>query len=575
VCPVTGTLLVGVPFTGAESFDSWRRAGWRAIVSIFLKQPCDEGVVYTGTQVAPCPSRVRPLVLVATIVGSSMAFIDGTVVNVALPVLQTELKATVAGTQWVVESYSLFLGALILLGGALGDRLGRRRIYMVGITVFTGASLLCGVAPTLLFLVLARAMQGIGAAMLVPGSLALISATFPEEQRGRAIGTWSGFSAITSGLGPVLGGWLVANVSWRAIFFINLPLAAIVLFIASRWVPESRDEDAAGGLDWPGAALITLGIGGIVYGLVEASGSASTTVVLGAIVFGLVALAGFVAVELRSSSPMVPPAIFRSPSFVGANILTVFLYGALSGVLFFVPFNLIEVQGYSATQAGAAFLPFTVLMFLLSRWSGGLVDRFGAKAPLIAGPAIAALGLALFARPGIGGSYWTTFFPAIVALSLGMSIAVAPLTTVVMNAVDRHHGGVASGVNNACSRVSGLLAIAVFGIVAVHVFSRNLDDRLSSMKLSGPLRAAVQGQQDRLLAIRIPDRVPGQVHLAVHHAIAQSFVGTFRFMMLLGGALAIASVVTAAALIPGGRPGQVTRSSSAAPASEPVRSVRA
>ena len=335
-----------------------------------------------------------------------MAFIDGTVVNVALPFLQTNLNATAIGIQWVVEAYSLFLSALLLVGGSLGDRFGRRRIFNLGVVIFAIASALCGMAANIEELIAARAVQGIGGALLVPGSLALISSSFNEKERGKAIGTWSGFSAITTAIGPVLGGWLVEHWSWRAAFFLNLPLAVAVLVI-SRWkVPETREKKQHGPLDWPGAALATIGLGGVIYGLIESPRLGfSNPFVLLTLIGGLIALAVFIINEMRAKNPMVPLKLFRNRNFAGANVLTLLLYAALSGTFFFFTLNLIQIQGYSATAAGAALLPFVILMFSLSRWSGGLIDRFGPRLPLTIGPIVAAAGFTLYAVPGLSGNF--------------------------------------------------------------------------------------------------------------------------------------------------------------------------
>jgi EmrB/QacA subfamily drug resistance transporter len=484
-------------------------------------------------------------VLAATILGSSMAVIDGTVVNVALPVLQAVLNATVADVQWVVESYALFLAALILVGGSLGDHFGRRRIFACGVAIFALASVWCGFSPSVNQLIVARAIQGIGGALLVPGSLAMISASFSGEQRGRAIGTWSGFTAITSALGPVVGGWLVEHASWRWVFFLNVPLAVIVLGIVFWRVPESREEGTAR-LDWWGALLATLGLGALVYGLISSSNlGLSHPVVLSCLAVGAVILSAFIFVEANSRAPMMPLSLFRSRTFSGANLLTLLLYSALSGVLFFLPFNLIQVQGYSATAAGAAFVPFILIMFLLSRWSGGLISRYGAKLPLMVGPTIAAIGFALFIVPGIGGSYWTTFFPAVVVLGMGMAISVAPLTTTVMGAVKTSQAGLASGINNAVSRTAGLLSIAVLSLCVLSAFNHGLDRRLAMLKIPPEVQQMLNSQRTKLAGAEVPPSLSNELKAVLRRAIAESFVDSFRLVMFIAVGLALASAIVA------------------------------
>jgi EmrB/QacA subfamily drug resistance transporter len=500
----------------------------------------------------PAPDRsAEPWILAATILGSGMAFIDGTAVNVALPALQKDLGATVAEVQWVVEAYALFLSALLLVGGSLGDRFGRRRIFLIGVAGFAAASAWCGLAPGIGQLIAARAVQGIAASLLVPGSLALLSSSFDPERRGKAIGTWSAFGAITAAVGPLVGGWLIDKSSWRWVFALNLPLAAAVLFISLRWVPEQRDPQAEARSDWPGAALATLGLGGLTFALIESPHRGwRDPFLLGALLLGLAALPGFLAVEARSSHPMMPLAVFRSRAFTGANLLTLWLYAALGGSLFFLPFNLIQVQGYSATAAGAALLPFITVMFLLSRWSGALADRHGPRLSLTIGPAIAAAGYGLFALPGIGGSYWTTFFPAILVLGLGMTVCVAPLTTTVLSAVEQRHAGLASGINTAVSRGAGLLAVAVLGLLLVGLFGRGLDRRLAALPLPPADRQALDQGREKLAAIDIPASLAPEQRNAVRQAVDLSFLHAYRGVMLATAGLALLGSLSAWWLIP-------------------------
>ncbi|GGA19708.1 MFS transporter [Dyella nitratireducens] len=516
------------------------------------KPPCEEGAILSGEQATPCSASSRRWTLVATILGSSLAFIDGTVVNVALPNIQRTLGATTSDVQWVMESYALFLASLLLVGGALGDRFGRKRVFMIGAGVFTLASIGCSMSSGVGPLIAARAIQGIGAALLVPGSLALISATFPPSERGAAIGTWSAFSGITAAIGPVIGGFLVEHYSWPLAFLINAPLGIVLLAICAAKVPESKGNADAGPIDVLGASLVTMGLAGLVFAFIEAPsrGWTAAPIWLAALI-GIIALLLFVRVELRAASPMLPMALFRERNFAGANMLTLLLYAALGGSLFFLPLNLIQVQGYGATAAGAALLPFIATMFLLSRWTGSLVDRFGPKLPLVTGPAIAAVGFAMFALPSTESTYWTSFFPAICILGLGMSVTVAPLTTTVMNSVGKELAGTASGINNAVSRAAALLAIALFGLVLVFAFNTTLDAELRSLHVPAALVSTVVEQRQKLAGMEMPGGYPDAVISAMKHAVKLSFVSGFRWVMLVSAALALLSAVSAWVFIEG------------------------
>ena len=401
-------------------------------------------------------------VLPAIILGSSLSFIDGSVVNVALPAMRQSLGADLATMQWVVNGYMLTLASLILLGGAAGDRYGRRRIFIVGLIGFTAASLACGLAPSAGWLVASRFAQGTAAAFLVPASLAIIGAAYSGEERGRAIGTWAAAGALTTALGPLVGGWLVDTIGWRAIFFINLPFAAGALWLALKLsVDESTEVKLP--LDARGALFAILALGLLSYGLI-ALGAGQNLAGGVSLVLALPATVLFLGAEARAKAPMMPLSLFRNETFSGANGLTLMLYAALSGALFLLPFLLIQVYSYSATAAGAAFLPFPIIMGLGSRWSGGLVERIGAKLPLVIGPAIVAAGFALLALSGGTANYWTGFLPGLAVVGIGMTLSVAPLTTTVLNSVPDDKSGAASGINNAAARTGGLVAVAALGL---------------------------------------------------------------------------------------------------------------
>ena len=480
----------------------------------FIRPPCEDGIIEATPAAAETlsPKRKR-LTLAATILGSSMAFIDGSVVNIALPAMQQALHADAASTQWIVNAYLLLLGAFVLVGGSAADLYGRRRIFLVGVALFTLASIACGLAPDIKALVASRAVQGLGAALLTPASLAMLGATFDARERSHAIGIWAGVAALTAAAGPVLGGWLVDQVSWRAIFLLNVPLAVAAAALAIMFAGESRDPQARP-LDWKGAASVAIGLAAITWGLgaIPASGF-DDRIVLGALGVGAAFLITFVAIEARSGErAMMPLSLYASRNFSGTNTLTLLLYFALSGALYFLPFGLIRLGGYSATQAGAALLPLALIMGFGASSAGALADRFGPRLSLTSGPLIAACGLALLAFADLGKSYWLGVFPAIGVLAIGMTITVPPLTSTVMASVGEAHAGIASGVNNAVARVASLLAVAALGAVLFASFSHHLAG-------SGPANAAL----NEVLA--------GQPGIA-EGAIA-AFAGALRMVMLV------------------------------------------
>ena len=499
-------------------------------------------------------------VLVAAVLGSAMTFIDGSAVNVALPVIQRELGADAAQMQWVIEGYALFLSALILLGGSLGDLYGRKRLFLIGIVIFAAASMGCVVAPSVGVLIAARCVQGIGAACAMPESLALISATFSGAERGRAIGTWSGFASITGAAGPVLGGWLAQHASWRWVFLVNIPIAIAVIAISWRGYPESRDEAMPHRLDVVGAILATAGLGAFTFGLIQSQGGRPGVLGIVTLAAGIAMLAAFIIVESRSPAPMMPLDLFRSRVFAAANLYTLFLYAALGGSLYFLPYLLIDVQRYTPTAAGAALLPFVILMFAFSRWSGGLVAHVGARLPLVAGAVLAGLGFVAFALPGLGGSYWTTYFPAALLLGLGGTLFVAPLTTTVFDAVDTEKSGVASGVNNAVARTAGLLAVAAFGIVLAGVFNAGFDRRIARHHLSPQTARIAHDERARLYAGTVPRDVPAPDLEAVEAAVREGYLAGFRGVMAASAGVCVLAAFIALVAIPGRQPRRDSRS---------------
>jgi EmrB/QacA subfamily drug resistance transporter len=479
-----------------------------------------------------------------------MAFLDSTVLNVALPAVQADLGASAREAQWVYGAYALVLAALVLIGGSLGDRYGRRRVFVLGAAIFAVASAWCALAPGPGQLVAARAVQGVGGALLVPESLAIVGASFEGKLKARAIGTWGALSGTAMAVGPVLGGWLVEEVSWRIAFLITPALAAVAIPIALWHVPESRDPETHR-LDLIGAVFVTTGLGGLVYGLIESSASGlGNPTVLAALILGALALSAFVFVERRGRDPMVPPSLFRSRDFDGANLVTLLFYMALTGSLYFLPFLMMQVHGYSALVAGSVFLPFVAMALLLGRLSGRIVARFGTKVPLVAASLAVVAGLLMFALPGVEhGSYWTSFFPAMVVQGFGMALVITPLTTVALGSVEGEHSGLASGINNAMARVAGLLAVAVLGVFAYGAFSANLDARLEGMDLPGGVRSELEAAKANLGAAEVPEGVDAGTAARIERVIDESFVAGFRAVMLVSAGLALASALAAALLV--------------------------
>ena len=489
-------------------------------------------------------------VLIATILGSSMSFVDASAVNVALPIMQRDLLATSAQVQWVVEGYALFLAALVLVGGSLGDILGRKKMFVLGVVIFAIASGACAIAPSIGGLIAARCVQGIGGALAVPESLALISATFTGDERGKAIGTWSGFASITGAAGPVIGGVLAQHASWRWVFVINIPIAIAVVLIAWGRVPESKDEHAVHGIDWSGALLATAGLGALVYGFIRLQSARSDHAGLAAVLGGILILAIFGYAQAHARHPMMPLALFRSRAFSVANLYTFLIYMALGGSLYFFPFVLINVQKYSPTAAGAAGLPFVILVFLLSRWSGGLITRLGARVPLVIGGALTGVAFLLYAVPGIGGVYWTTYFPAVFTLGIGAAFFVAPLTTTVFDSSDPAQSGIASAINNAISRTSGLVAIAVLGIILSAVFDRGFVARIAARHVAPATMTRLAHERDRLTPGTLPPDIPASDRAAVQLALTNGYLAGYRAVMFTSAGISFGAALIAFVFLP-------------------------
>jgi EmrB/QacA subfamily drug resistance transporter len=515
--------------------------------------PCDESAIRSIAVAGPCGPSTKSWVLITTILASTIAYVDESVVNIALPAIERDLAAAAAVVQWLVNAYTLCLAALLLIGGAAADRFGRRKMFIAGVSIFAVASLGCGLSPNVAILILARAIQGFGAALLIPCALALIGASFDEAERGRAIGTWAGFSAIAAAVGPILGGFIVDHFSWRWIFLINPLLALPAIWIAAEHVPESVDPLATGRLDWRGGLLALSGLAGVCFGLIAAPDLGWTDArALAPLVCGIVLLGVFLWVERRNAAPMLPLDLFRSRTFSAVNLLTLLLYAALAAAFFFLPFALIQVHGYAALLAGVAFLPFTIIMALLSRWSGGLVDRLGARLPLVVGPAITALGFVLLAYTVRNGTYWA-FLVSLTVLGLGMTISVAPLTTTVMNAVPADQMGVASAINNAVAALASLLAVAIFGAVALGLYDRALDRALPQSSASVEVTQAVAAARGKFAAASTGSADETADQAKARRIITTSLAQSIEDIMFFAAALALGAAASGA-LLPRARP---------------------
>lgn len=495
-------------------------------------------------------STEKKWALAATIIGSGMAFINGSVVNVALPAIQSSLNATVADMQWVISIYTFILGTLILTGGSAGDYYGRKRVFGIGVFVFLLSTVWCGLAPDVQQLIIARGGQAIGGAMMIPGSLAIITDLYEKEQRGKAIGTWSGFTALSTAAGPLLGGVLVDQLSWRFIFLISIPMAVITLLILFWRVPESKAAGNNGHPDWKGALLATLGLGLICYGLIGASDFGITDpVVMVTLLAGALIFVGFIWIEHTVDNPMMPPGLFSSKSFTGANLVTMFFYVSLAGVFFLLPFNFIQIQGYSATAAGAAFIPFPLLVGGLSRWSGGMVVRFGAKPLLIAGPILTGVGFLLLGLYGTTSNYWTSFFPGIFFMGLGVAVSFAPMNTTVMSSVTRKDAGTASGINKAISRLSGMLSVALLGALAITLFGYELLEMMQQGDIPQEVQNQLINEKSNLARVNIPESVSVEVRTVLERSIRDSFLASFRKVMFVSAGLVAMGALSAALLV--------------------------
>jgi EmrB/QacA subfamily drug resistance transporter len=484
-------------------------------------------------------------VLAVTILSTGMVYLDQSALNVAIPHIQASLNADVAGFQWILNIYILTLSVLLMIGGALGDRYGRVRVLIVGTLIFTAASIWCGTANSLEMLIAARALQGVGGALLVPGGLAIINATVPAERRGQALGVWGTFSPLIVMLGPLVGGWLTDTISWRAVFFINLPLGLLACWIAWRKVPESRDETAIGPLDWPGVLTLMLGLGALLFGLIEGPQLGwFHSLILVSILTGLLSLAAFIFIEARSPAPLMPLHLFRNRAFSGINALTLFHYFGLSSIFFFLTLNFQQVQGYGAFEAGLHQLPIPFCLFLMSRFAGRLTDRIGPQRVMTFGILLASTGFLLMLIPGVDANYWLTFFPGQLLFGIGNGLSFVPLTSIALGSLPARYSGIASGLNNAVSRVAQMLAVAIFGMVMLSTFRTSLTEQTQNIPMSADARTQLAEQASNLGATQAPASLESGAAQAVQAAVKLAFVQGWRNIMLVSFVFVLAGIAT-------------------------------
>jgi EmrB/QacA subfamily drug resistance transporter len=499
------------------------------------------------------PAIPRRWVLAATVLAVSMPFIDATALNVALPALQADLDADAVQLLWVVNAYALFLTSLLLLGGAAGDRYGRRRLLTIGIAIFAGASAACGMSPTAEALIIARTVQGIGSALVLPGSLALLAASFPAAQRGKAVGTWSALSVVATALGPILGGFLARSGLWRGVFFINLPIAVAAVAVLALCVPESRAAHANARLDYAGAAAATFGLFGVNYALLEAPthGWADPAILL-ALAGGILALMLFVLIEARTAQPLLPLGLLRSRTLCGALLLILCVHGGFHALTLCLPLNLIQAQGYDAVVAGLAQLPVLIVLVVLAPGAGALADRRGPRLPLILGPLLTGAGFALFVLPGVTrgpADYWTNYLPALAAVGVGQALTIVPLSTTILAAAPADDPGLASGINSTTSRLAGLLAVSLVGVVMVPTFERSLALHAAAMGLPVEVRQELEAQALQLGNTHVSSGVSAAERGVADAAVKAALVDGFRLVVALAAGLAWLGAVIAACTI--------------------------